>query len=69
VSRLGYGSKAILLGDPDQFDNPCCSRDINGLTAAIHHFIEKPHSFLINLNRNFRSQVSRDTLDWNVYSG
>jgi len=68
LGRLGVGSKAIILGDPDQFDNPLCSRDLNGLTAAVHHFMEKPYSFLINLNRNFRSQASNDTLTWTVFS-
>lgn len=67
MSRVGVGSKIIVVGDPDQVDNPYCSKDINGLTASIKHFFGKPYVSLISLSRNRRSQASEDALGWNIY--
>jgi len=68
IARLGEGCKVVLMGDPLQVDNPLCSRSINGLTHAIKHYLDKPYSSLVNLSRNYRSQMSQDTDDWKVYS-
>jgi len=68
ISRLGLGSKCIIMGDPYQFDNPDCSRDINGLTSAINHFLPKHQTSLVHLTKNYRLESSEQTLDWNVYN-
>ena len=34
ITRAGFGSKIILLGDPEQIDNYVLNRDRNGLTFA-----------------------------------
>lgn len=66
--RMGIGSKCIIMGDPAQVDNPDCSREINGLTHSIQHYIAKPYSAIIRLSRNYRSQMSEDATEWKVYS-
>ena len=68
LGRLGIGSKCIVLGDPDQFDNLRCSRDVNGLTSAIHHFLPEPQTTVIHLARNYRNKTSEETLNWNAFS-
>jgi len=68
IGRLGIGSKAIIIGDPDQFDNPRCSKDVNGFTAAIEQFLPKPYTSLFYLPHNHRLQASEDALEWNVLS-
>jgi PhoH-like ATPase len=68
IQRLGEGCKIIITGDPNQTDNPLCSREINGLTHAINFFLKKPYSAQVNLTRNYRSQMSKDVEDWHVYS-
>ena len=35
VSRAGIGSKVVLLGDPNQIDNPSLDKRNNGLSAAM----------------------------------
>jgi predicted ribonuclease YlaK len=55
------GSKLLVLGDPAQIDNPLCTRDVNGLTHAIKHYLPMPYSALIHLPKNYRSQLSEDS--------
>ena len=68
IERMGEGSKAIIMGDPKQFDNPNCSMGVNGLTHAIHHYMNKDYSALIKLTKNYRSRMSRDSDSWRVFS-
>ncbi len=68
LERMGPGCKAVVMGDPKQVDNPFCTREINGLTHAIAHFITEPFSSLINLSHHYRSQVSEVAGKWKVYS-
>jgi predicted ribonuclease YlaK len=68
IGRTGPDTKCIIMGDPNQFDNQYCSKNINGLTSAIKHFLPKPQTMLIKLNSNYRSQSSQDTLEWKVFS-
>ena len=37
ITRVGKGTKVILLGDPDQIDNPLLGRQSNGLSYAAAH--------------------------------
>jgi hypothetical protein len=68
IERLGEGCKGIIMGDPLQVDNPQCNREINGLTHAIQHYLEKDYSALVKLPRNYRSQMSEDAGSWRVFS-
>ncbi len=68
IQRLGEGCKGIIMGDPAQVDNPFCSREINGLTHAIQHYVHRDYSALINLTRNYRSQMSKDATSWKVFN-
>ncbi len=68
IERTGEGCKVIVMGDPAQVDNPFCSREINGLTHSIKHYIDKPYSALVTLSRNYRSQMSADAKSWRVFS-
>jgi len=68
MARLGEGCKVIIMGDPLQVDNPLCSREINGLTSAIKHYIDKPYSAQLNLVQNYRHQMSEDADSWRVFS-
>ncbi len=68
LERMGPGCKAVVMGDPKQVDNPFCTREINGLTHAIAHFIAEPFSSLVNLSHHYRSQVSEVAGQWQVYS-
>jgi PhoH-like ATPase len=68
IERAGPGCKCVIMGDPAQFDNPDCSKQINGLTYAIKQNLENPYSCLVNLSENYRSQMSEDAGKWKVFS-
>ncbi|MBT5023636.1 hypothetical protein HOK51_05265 [Candidatus Woesearchaeota archaeon] len=68
LERLGPGCKAVVMGDPKQFDNPLTSKEKNGLTAVIKHYIEKPYSMQIKLIHNYRNQISEDATSMKYYS-
>jgi hypothetical protein len=69
IERAAPGSKMIIMGDPLQVDNfPKCTIERNGLTFAIKHFFAKPYSALVRLPVNYRSVMSRDASDMQVYS-
>ncbi|HII71752.1 TPA: hypothetical protein HA265_03280 [Candidatus Woesearchaeota archaeon] len=68
LGRLAKGSCAIVCGDTEQLDNPMCTREVNGLTAAISFFLPQHYSLLVNLSENQRHQISEDTTKWKVYS-
>ena len=38
VSRVGEGSKIVLVGDPEQIDHPYLDSASNGLTYLVEHF-------------------------------
>jgi len=64
LERPGRGCKTIVLGDPNQVDNPFCSSEMNGLTAAIEWFMEDAFSAGVHLTENYRSQVSDRAREW-----
>ena len=69
LSRLSEGCKAFVLGDPEQFDNPDCSREVNGLTYAIKHYFGRLYVGLGHLTTNYRSQISEDANSMKAVSG
>jgi predicted ribonuclease YlaK len=57
IERVGIGSKIILVGDPNQVDNPKLTPTFNGLTYAAHiNYMIHPRMSINKLNQNYRSQ-------------
>ena len=68
IGRAGNGCKIIIDGDPDQFDNPDCSRDRNGLTSSIDHFLGRPNVGLIKLTGNRRHVLAGHARSMRAFS-
>ena len=68
LERVGEDSQIIFLGDPDQFDNPHCSRDINGFTYLLKHILPSPLTTLVKLSHFYRSELSELASKLRVYS-
>ena len=62
VSRAGRGSKMILLGDPDQIDNPRLDSVTNGLVYTIERMKKSPLSAVITMDSSetVRSPLARE---------
>ncbi len=43
ITRVGKGTKVVLLGDPEQIDNPLLNRYTNGLTYAAERIKGSPY--------------------------
>ena len=57
IERIGVGSKLLLVGDPEQIDNPCLDSKFNGLVYAASVFSgTHPRYGSIVLPKNYRSQ-------------
>ncbi|TBL78123.1 PhoH family protein [Paenibacillus thalictri] len=63
VSRVGEGSKIVLLGDPDQIDHPYLDASSNGLTYVVEKFKEQQISGHITLERGERSHLAQLAAD------
>ena len=68
IERTAEGSKLIICGDPMQTRNPKCTTKTNGLTFAVRHFLPKPYTGLVYLNRNYRHQASEDSDSMRAYN-
>ncbi|VVB78697.1 PhoH-like protein [uncultured archaeon] len=68
IERVGEGSKLIAMGDPNQFDNPHCSRDINGFTFAVKTYLKHPLSSLVKLTHSYRTEIAEIATKTKVYS-
>lgn len=64
VSRQCPDTKMVVLGDPFQVVNTECTKDRNGLTSAIRHYLPFDFSLLFNLTINNRGPVSRAAESW-----
>ncbi len=60
ITRIGAGSKIILLGDTDQIDTPYINKQSNGLSIVISKFMKSNLSAHIHLNRGQRSEVATE---------
>lgn len=49
ITRAGIGTKIILLGDPNQIDNPLLDERTNGLSYAAEHMKGSPLCFQVSL--------------------
>jgi predicted ribonuclease YlaK len=60
IERVGKGSKIIIIGDPNQVDNPSLDKNFNGLTYSANVFMNKhPKMNIIRLDKNYRSQSAQ----------
>jgi PhoH-like ATPase len=63
VSRVGEGSKIVLLGDPEQIDHPYLDSASNGLTYLVERFKNQSVSGHITLERGERSTLAQLAAD------
>ncbi|MCR8634991.1 MULTISPECIES: PhoH family protein [Paenibacillus] len=63
VSRVGEGSKIVLLGDPEQIDHPYLDASSNGLTYVVERFKAQNISGHITLERGERSHLAQLAAD------
>lgn len=63
VSRVGEGSKIILMGDPEQIDHPYLDSVSNGLTYLVERFKEQGISGHITLEKGERSKLAQVAAD------
>jgi PhoH-like ATPase len=63
VSRVGEGSKIVLLGDPEQIDHPYLDASSNGLTYVVERFKQESVSGHITLERGERSHLAQLAAD------
>ncbi|WP_019533040.1 PhoH family protein [Paenibacillus ginsengihumi] len=63
VSRVGEGSKIVLLGDPEQIDHPYLDASSNGLTYVVERFKDQTISGHITLERGERSHLAQLAAD------
>lgn len=63
VSRVGEGSKIVLLGDPEQIDHPYLDASSNGLTYVVEKFKQESVSGHITLERGERSHLAQLAAD------
>lgn len=63
LTRVGEGSKIVLLGDPQQIDHPYLDEYTNGLTYVVEKFKEQPLSGHVKLEKGERSLLARIAAD------
>jgi PhoH-like ATPase len=63
ISRIGEGSKIVLVGDPDQIDHPYLDAMSNGLTYTVDRFKEQAVSGHVTLERGERSSLAQLAAD------
>lgn len=63
VSRVGEGSKIVLVGDPAQIDHPYLDAYSNGLTYVVERFKDQQLSGHIHLERGERSHLAQLAAD------
>ncbi|HHW01735.1 MAG TPA: PhoH family protein [Thermoanaerobacterales bacterium] len=59
VSRVGEGSKIVLIGDPEQIDNPYLDYSSNGLSYVVEKFKDQPLAGHVNLIKGERSPLAQ----------
>ncbi len=63
LTRVGEGSKIVLLGDPQQIDHPYLDEYTNGLTYVVEKFKDQPLSGHVKLEKGERSLLARIAAD------
>ncbi|MDI3480382.1 MAG: PhoH-like ATPase [Tepidanaerobacteraceae bacterium] len=59
VSRVGEGSKIVLIGDPEQIDNPYLDYSSNGLSYVVEKFKDQALAGHVNLIKGERSPLAQ----------
>lgn len=59
ITRVGEGSKIILMGDPEQIDHPYLDETSNGLSYLVEKFKEQKISGHIRLEKGERSALAQ----------
>mgnify|MGYP001412232014 CR=1 FL=1 len=59
VTRVGEGSKIVLIGDPEQIDHPYLDSVSNGLTNIVESFKEESISGHVTLEKGERSKLAQ----------
>jgi len=63
VSRVGEGSKIVLMGDPEQIDHPYLDAVSNGLTYIVERFKNEGISGHVTLEKGERSKLAQLAAD------
>ncbi len=63
ITRVGEGSKIVLMGDPDQIDHPYLDATNNGLTYVVERFKEESLSGHVKLQKGERSTLAQLAAD------
>lgn len=63
VSRVGEGSKIVLMGDPGQIDHPYLDSMSNGLTHIVEKFKTESISGHMTLEKGERSKLAQHAAD------
>lgn len=65
ITRAGEGSKIVLLGDPNQIDNPRLDKRNNGLVYALERMKDSPLTEIITFNESecTRSALAKEASD------
>jgi len=58
ITRMGEGSKIVLLGDLDQIDNSYLTKTSNGLAQVIEKFKDSPLAGHVELEKGVRSALA-----------
>ncbi|MFC7372030.1 PhoH family protein [Fictibacillus iocasae] len=58
LTRVGEGSKIVLLGDPNQIDHPYLDEFTNGLTYVVEKFKDQKISGHVKLEKGERSSLA-----------
>lgn len=60
ITRVGEGSKIVLMGDTDQIDTPYINKHTNGLSLVTKKLRESLHTSHINLPIGIRSTIASE---------
>ena len=60
ITRVGEGSKIVLMGDTDQIDTPYINKNTNGLSLVTKKLRESLHTAHINLPVGIRSTIASE---------
>lgn len=63
ITRVGEGSKIVLMGDTQQIDHPYLDSECNGLTYVINKFKEQDMAAHVTLNKVERSSLAQLAAD------
>ena len=58
ITRVGKGSKIVLLGDTDQIDTPYINKRSNGLSIVVHKFKDESGAAHVKLAKGQRSDIA-----------